>query len=75
MRDWSGNANLQYRGDAMSARNAFSEEKTPEQNRQFNMGLRGPIIVNKTSIRFNVDGRRDQQADTIFALDPNGNEL
>jgi hypothetical protein len=75
VRDWSGNANMQYRGDQMNARNAFSQEKTPEQNRQFNMGLRGPIVVNRTSIRFNVDGRRDQQADTIFALDPQGNEV
>src|SRR5688572_16331343 len=34
--EWSGNANLQYRNDALNARNAFATTKTPEQNRQFN---------------------------------------
>src|SRR5688572_23708805 len=70
---WSGNASLNYRGDEMNARNAFATAETPEQNRQFNMGLRGPIVKGKTSIRLNVDGRRDQQSDTITALDLEGN--
>ena len=39
------------------------------------MGLRGPLVKGKTSIRLNVDGRRDQQSDTITALDENGNRL
>ena len=70
---WNGNASLNYRGDEMNARNAFATAETPEQNRQFNMGLRGPIVKGKTSIRLDVDGRRDQQADTIIALDEDGN--
>jgi hypothetical protein len=72
---WSGNASLNYRGDEMNARNAFATAETPEQNRQFNMGLRGPLVKGKTSIRLNVDGRRDQQSDTITAIDENGNRL
>ncbi|HZM95488.1 MAG TPA: TonB-dependent receptor [Vicinamibacterales bacterium] len=71
--EWNGNASLNYRGDEMNARNAFATAETPEQNRQFNMGLRGPIVKGKTSIRLNVDGRRDQQSDTITALDQDGN--
>jgi hypothetical protein len=59
--EWNGNASLNYRGDEMNARNAFATSETPEQNRQFNMGLRGPIVKGKTSLRLNVDGRRDQQ--------------
>jgi len=70
---WNGNASLNYRGDEMNARNAFATAQTPEQNRQFNMGLRGPLVKGKTSIRLNVDGRRDQQSDTITALDQDGN--
>jgi hypothetical protein len=70
---WNGNASLNYRGDEMNARNAFATSETPEQNRQFNMGLRGPIVKGKTSLRLNVDGRRDQQSDTITALDVDGN--
>ena len=71
--EWNGNASLNYRGDEMNARNAFATAETPEQNRQFNMGLRGPLVKGKTSIRLNVDGRRDQQSDTITALDEDGN--
>ena len=73
--EWNGNASLNYRGDQMNARNAFATSETPEQNRQFNMGLRGPLVKGKTSIRLNVDGRRDQQSDTITALDENGNRM
>ncbi len=73
--EWNGNASLNYRGDEMNARNAFATSETPEQNRQFNMGLRGPIVKGKTSLRLNVDGRRDQQSDTITALDENGNPM
>ena len=73
--EWNGNASLNYRGDEMNARNAFATAETPEQNRQFNMGLRGPLVKGKTSIRLNVDGRRDQQSDTITAIDENGNRL
>ena len=72
-RDWSGNANMQFRNDALNARNAFSMTKPPENNRQFNFGLRGPLVVNKTSIRFNVDGRRDETASPIVAVDEFGN--
>lgn len=73
--EWNGNASLNYRGDEMNARNAFASTESPEQNRQFNMGLRGPLVKGKTSIRLNVDGRRDQQSDTITALDENGNRM
>ncbi len=73
--EWNGNASLNYRGDEMNARNAFATSETPEQNRQFNVGLRGPIVKGKTSLRLNVDGRRDQQSDTITALDESGNPM
>jgi hypothetical protein len=75
VREWNGNGSFNYRGDSMNARNAFADAKTPEQNRNFNLGARGPIVKGKTSIRFGLDGRRDFQADTIVALDENGNRL
>jgi len=75
VRDWSGNGSFNYRSDAMNARNAFATAKTPEENRNFNFGARGPIIKGKTSVRLNVDGRRDFQADTIVAIDEHGNKL
>lgn len=75
VRAWTGSANTQYRSDAMNARNAFATTDTPEENRQFSFGLRGPLVSGKTSIRFNVDGRRDLQGDTIVAIDEQGNRL
>jgi hypothetical protein len=75
VRAWNGNGSFNYRGDAMNARNAFATVKTPEQNRNFNLGARGPIVKGKTSIRLGLDGRRDYQADTIVAVDENGNRL
>ena len=72
VREWNGNGSFNYRGDAMNARNAFADEKTPEQNRNFNLGARGPIVKGKTSVRLGLDGRRDYQADTIVAIDENG---
>ena len=75
-KSWSGNASTQLRSDAMNARNAFATSDTPEQNRQFNLGVRGPLTKSgKTSIRLNVDGRRDMQGDTIVELDEFGNRM
>jgi hypothetical protein len=75
VREWSGNGSFNYRSDSMNARNAFANVKTPEQNRNFNLGARGPIVRGKTSIRLGLDGRRDYQADTIVAIDEAGNRL
>ncbi len=75
VREWSGNGSFNYRSDSMNARNAFANAKTPEQNRNFNLGARGPIVKGKTSVRFGLDGRRDYQADTIVAIDEYGNRL
>jgi hypothetical protein len=75
VREWNGNGSFNYRSDSMNARNAFANAKTPEQNRNFNLGARGPIVAGKTSVRFGLDGRRDYQADTIVAIDQDGNRL
>ncbi len=75
VRAWSGNANVGLRTDVLNARNAFAEERTPEQFRRFNMGIRGPIVAGRTSLRLNVDGNRSFDAGTIFALNPDGSRF
>jgi hypothetical protein len=70
--EWSGNANFGLRNDVLNARNAFAETQTPEQFRRFNAGLRGPIVPNRTSLRFNVGGNRSFDSAVIFALRPDG---
>jgi hypothetical protein len=69
---WSGNANLGLRTDVLNARNAFARTETPEQFRRFNMGMRGPLVRNRTSLRFSVDGNRSFDSGTIVALVPEG---
>jgi hypothetical protein len=70
--EWSGNANFGLRNDVLNARNAFAHAKTPEQFRRFTAGLRGPLVQNRTSLRFNVDGNRSFDSTTIVALQPDG---
>ncbi|HEY6360880.1 MAG TPA: carboxypeptidase-like regulatory domain-containing protein [Vicinamibacterales bacterium] len=69
---WSGNANFGLRNDVLNARNAFARTETPEQFRRFNMGVRGPLVRNRTSLRFNLDGNRSFDSGTIVALTPEG---
>jgi hypothetical protein len=75
VQQWDGNGSLNYKSDAMNARNAFATSETPEQIRTFNFGARGPIVRGKTSLRLNVDGRRNNESDTIVAVDETGTRL
>ena len=70
--EWSGNANVGLRNDVLNARNAFARTQTPEQFRRFTAGIRGPLVRNRTSLRFNVDGNRSFDSGTIVALLPDG---
>src|SRR5688572_5675633 len=70
--EWSGNANFGLRNDVLNARNAFARTETPEQFRRFTAGIRGPLVRNRTSLRFNVDGNRSFDSGTIVALLPTG---
>lgn len=70
--EWSGNANFGLRNDVLNARNSFARTQTPEQFRRFTFGLRGPLVQNRTSLRFNVDGNRSFDSGTIVALLPDG---
>ena len=69
---WSGHANLGLRTDVLNARNAFARTETPERFRRFTMGTRGPLVRNRTSLRFSVDGNRSFDSGTIVALGPEG---
>jgi len=74
VREFSGNANMGLRSDVLNARNAFAEAETPEQFRRFNMSFRGPIVAGKTSMRLGIDGNRQYDSPTIFALNEDGTE-
>ena len=72
VREWSGNANMGLRTSELNARNAFARLATPEEVRRFNMGIRGPLVTGKTSLRLTVDGNRSYDTPTVYALNPDG---
>lgn len=72
---FSGQVQLQYRGDSLNARHAQSMVETPEGNRQVELAFRGPIVPGKTSFSMNVSGRSSYEANTSLALDPAGNRI
>jgi opacity protein-like surface antigen len=75
VREWSGNANMGLRGDMFNARNAFAQTETPEQFRRFNTSVRGPIVIDKTSIRFGLDGNRSYDSPPIYAKNEDGTQF
>ena len=71
---WSGNANVNLRGDALNAKNSFARVETPEQNRRAGFSLRGPLS-SKTSVRFSTDGNSGFNSGTIVAVGADGQRL
>ena len=57
------------------AQRVREQPRRPSRTAASTSALRGPIVKGKTSVRFNLDGRRDYQADTIVAIDEIGNRL
>ena len=69
---WTGNLNANIRNDIFNARDAFAATKTPQNIARVGGGIRGPIVVRKTSLRLNVDRNESNTAANIYALTPDG---
>lgn len=67
---WRGSVSAAYRDESMNARNAFAEERTPEQTRRGQLSLDGPLVKNRTSVSLNVDGLSAFDSRTILAALP-----
>jgi hypothetical protein len=67
MAGWSGGANVGVRDDVLNARNAFAQERTPEQFRRFSGSVSGPLKKDRTSFLFSVDGNASYDSQTIVA--------
>jgi hypothetical protein len=70
--DWRGNANVNLRGDALNARQPQARVETPQQDTQFQFGVRGPLLANRTSFNFNANGATGYRSEPIIAIDENG---
>ena len=71
--NWAGNANVNLRGDALNARQPQARIETPQQDTQFQFGIRGPIVARRTSFNFNANGVSGYRSEPIIAIDENGN--
>ena len=69
---WNGNLNANFRNDIFNARDAFAATKTPQNIARIGGGIRGPIVVRKTSLRLNVERNESNTAANIYALNPDG---
>jgi hypothetical protein len=69
---WTGNLNANIRNDIFNARDAFAATKTPQNIARIGGGIRGPIVVRKTSLRMNLDRNESNTAANIYALNPDG---
>ncbi len=69
---WNGNLNANFRNDIFNARDAFAATKTPQNIARIGGGIRGPIVVRKTSLRLNVERNESNTAANIYALNADG---
>ena len=69
---WNGNLNANFRNDIFNARDAFAATKTPQNVARVGGGIRGPIVVRRTSLRLNVERNESNTAANIYALNPDG---
>jgi hypothetical protein len=67
---WNGNLNANFRNDIFNARDAFAATKTPQNIARIGGGIRGPLVVRKTSLRLNLERNESNTAANIYALNP-----
>jgi hypothetical protein len=67
-----GSADVNFRDEAMDARNAFTPEKAPEQMQQYGVNLSGTIKPNKTSFSMNAGGGYQYTSPNLYAVAPDG---
>ena len=67
-----GGVDLTFRDGAMNARNAFQQEKGPEQMQQYAFNLSGTLLKNRTSFSLAAGGAAVYDSANIFAALPDG---
>ncbi len=72
MGGWRGSSNFGFRDESLNARNAFADEKGPEQMRRYMVNFSGPIAKGKTGLSLSFDGNSSYDSRTIVAQSPAG---
>jgi hypothetical protein len=68
--NWGGNVNSNFGGDAFNARHPQQLVEQPNQERQVQFNVRGPVVRGRTSFNFNANGRNNFNSNPIIAIDP-----
>jgi len=67
-----GSADVNFRDEALDARNAFTTEKAPEQLQQYGFSLSGTIKPNRTSFSMNANAGYQYTSPSLYAVAPDG---
>jgi hypothetical protein len=67
-----GTADFTFRDESLNARNAFSPERSPEQQQNYGFTLNGTIVKNRTSFSLTSNGTNSYDSQTIYAVTPAG---
>lgn len=72
MGSWRGGSNFGFRDESLNAKNAFADEKGPEQMRRYMVNFSGPIAKGRTGLSLSFDGNSSFDSRTIVAQSPAG---
>ncbi len=72
MGGWRGNTNFGFRDESLNSKQAFADEKGPEQMRRYMVNFQGPIAKGKTGLSLTFDGNSSYDSRTIVAQSPAG---
>ncbi|MDO8679850.1 MAG: TonB-dependent receptor [Acidobacteriota bacterium] len=72
MGGWRGNTNFGFRDESLNSKQAFANEKGPEQMRRYMVNFQGPIAKGKTGLSLTFDGNSAYDSRTIVADAPAG---
>ena len=67
-----GTADFTFRDESLNARNAFSPERSPEQQQNYGFTLNGTLVKNRTSFSLTSNGTNSYDSQTIYAVTPAG---
>ncbi len=63
-----GTADFTFRDESLNARNAFSPERSPEQQQNYGFTLNGTLVKNRTSFSLTSNGTNSYDSQTIYAV-------
>ena len=69
---WRGQANLRYRGGAMSGRSPFTPTKGPEQIRNYGGNVGGSLIKGRSSFSLSINGNNQYETPNLNVALPDG---